>query len=106
MTTPTDDDRDLLTVVAHLRAAEGKVDDLRDVLTALVGPTTQEDGNVNYDLHESVDEPGLFYFYENWESGDHLDAHMASPHLQAAIGRLDELVDGDGLTLTRLRRIA
>ena len=105
MTTPTDDNRDLLTVIAYMRAAPGKTDELREGLKALIEPTSQEDGYVNYDLHESVEEPGVFFFYENWESGDALDAHLAAPHLQQILTRLDELLEGE-LSITRLRRIA
>lgn len=68
MTTPTDDRPELLTVIAHMRAKPGQEQALRDALLALIAPTQAEDGYVNYDLHESVEEPGLFYFYENWET--------------------------------------
>ncbi len=106
MPTPTDDRRDLLTVIAHMRAKPGKEDELRSALQALVEPTTKEKGYVNYDMHEAVNEPGLFYFYENWESEADLDAHLAAPHLVEFAGRLDELLDDNGLTITRLRRVA
>ena len=106
MTTPTDENRDLLTVIAYMRAAEGKIDELRDALQALVEPTSQEEGYVNYDLHESIEEPGLFFFYENWESGEHLDAHLSAPHLQQFVARMDDLLDEDGLSVNRVQRIA
>jgi quinol monooxygenase YgiN len=53
-----------------------------------------------------VEDPGTFVFYENWESSDHLDEHLAAPHLVDFAGRLDGLLDEKGLTITRLRRIA
>ncbi|WP_036194177.1 putative quinol monooxygenase [Nocardioides aequoreus] len=106
MPTPTDDNRDLLTVIASMKAAPGKEDELREALQALVEPTSQEEGYVNYDLHESVEEPGTFFFYENWESAAHLDAHLATPHLVDFADRMGGLLDGDGLTINRLRRIA
>lgn len=106
MTTPTDDNRDLLTVIAFMKAAPGKEDELRAALEALIEPTSQEKGYVNYDLHQAEDDPGTFFFYENWESADDLDAHLAAPHLVDFAGRLDELLDDSGLTINRLRRIA
>ena len=105
MPTPTDDRPELLTVIAHAKAAPGKEDDLRTALQALVAPTVREQGCINYDMHESVDPPGLFYFYENWESPEAHDAHIQAPHLQRFVGVMDDLLDG-GLTLTRLRRVA
>ena len=106
MVTPTDDRRDLLTVIAHMTAAPGKEDELRRELTALVEPTSQEDGFVNYDLHESLESPGTFYLYENWESGEKLDAHLAAPHLVRFAGLVGDLLDASGLSINRLRRIA
>ena len=97
--------RDLLTVIASMRARPGKEQDLRDALEALIAPTTQEAGYVNHDLHQGVEDPAVFFFYENWESGDALDAHLAAPHLQQILTRLDELLEGE-LSITRLRRIA
>jgi quinol monooxygenase YgiN len=106
MTTPTDDRRDLLTVIAFMKAAPGKEDELRQELTALIEPSRQEDGFVTYDLHESVEQPGAFFFYENWESAEKLDAHLATPHLVRFAGLAGDLLDDSGLTINRVRRIA
>jgi quinol monooxygenase YgiN len=106
VSTPTDENRSLLTVVAYMRAAEGKTEELRAALEALIEPTTGEEGYVNYDLHQAEDDPGRFFFYENWQSGAHLDAHLATPHLVDFAERMGGFLDGDGLTITRLRRIA
>ena len=106
MTTPTDDRPELLTVIAYMRAAEGKADELRTGLLALIEPTAAEQGYVNYDLHESIAEPGVFFFYENWDSADDLDAHLAAPHLVEFAARIPELLDENGLTITRLKRLA
>ncbi len=106
MTTPTDDHRDLLTVIAYMRAAPGKQEELRRELEALIEPTSQEDGFVNYDLHQGVEDPETFFFYENWESGEKLDAHLAAAHLVRFADIMGDLLDENGLTITRLQRIA
>ena len=106
MPTPTDDRRDLLTVIAHMRAAPGKRDELRAALEALVEPTSQEEGYVNYDLHQGTEDPDRFFFYENWESDADLDAHLDAPHLRDFAARIPELLDDSGLSVNRVRRIA
>ena len=105
MPTPTDDRRDLLTVIASMRAKPGKEQALRDALESLVEPTSKEDGYVNYDLHQGVEDPAVFFFYENWESGEALDAHLATPHLVEFVGVMGDLLDGE-LSISRLRRSA
>jgi quinol monooxygenase YgiN len=104
--TPTDDRRDLLTVIAYMRAAPGKRDELRAALEALVEPTSREQGYVNYDLHQSIEDPDRFFFYENWESDTDLDAHLDAPHLRDFAARIPELLDDSGLSVNRVRRIA
>jgi quinol monooxygenase YgiN len=104
--TPTDDRPDLLTVIAYMRAAPGKRAELRAALEALIEPTRREQGCVNYDLHQSVEDPDRFFFYENWESGTDLDAHLAASHLQKFSAMIPELLDDSGLLVNRVRRIA
>jgi quinol monooxygenase YgiN len=104
--TPTDDRRDLLTVIAYMRAAPGKRDELRQALEALIEPTRQEKGYVNYDMHQGIEDPDQFFFYENWESGEDLDAHIAAPHLTEFAARLPDLLDESGLSINRVRRVA
>lgn len=106
MATPTDTNRNLLTVIARMHAKPGKEQELREALEGLVEPTSQEKGYVNYDLHQGVEDPGWFFFYENWDSAEDLDAHLSAPHLVAFAGRLDEFLDESGLVIERLRRIA
>ncbi len=106
MPTPTDDRRDLLTVIAYMRAAPGKRDELRAALEALVEPTSREKGYVNYDLHQGIEDPDRFFFYENWESDSDLDAHLDAPHLRDFAARIPELLDDSGLSVHRVRRTA
>lgn len=75
-----------LSVVAQLKATPGKEADLRRVLLTLIEPTRAEEGCVQYDLHVHATDPSRFVFYENWTSREHLDRHLASAHLAAAIG--------------------
>jgi quinol monooxygenase YgiN len=70
-----------LTIIAKLKAKEGCEEQLGAMLRSLLAPTRAEKGCINYDLHRSHDDPGLFIFYENWESRPLWEAHMKSPHL-------------------------
>jgi quinol monooxygenase YgiN len=106
VTTPTDTRRDLLTVIARMHAKPGKEQELRSALEALIEPTSREKGYVNYDLHQGIEDPGWFFFYENWESAEDLDAHLNAPHLVEFARRLDDLLDESGLVIERVRRIA
>ncbi len=71
-----------LTVVATFQAKPTRETELREALTGLLAPTRKETGCLNYDLHQSLENPAKFLFHENWTSKAHLDAHLQSPHLK------------------------
>lgn len=106
MTTPPDDNLDPLVVIAYMKATPGKEDELRAALTALVEPTRAEEGNVTYQLNEVIDEPGRFFFYENWASPALLEQHLAAPHIAELLAKAPEMLDESGLTVHQLRRLA
>ena len=72
---------EMLTVIAHARAKPGREAEARETLMALVAPTRMEEGCIDYDLHQSIDDPALFVFFENWTTAAALDAHARSPHI-------------------------
>ena len=72
-----------LTIIAYITAKAGMQQQVREVLLDLVAQTRKEKGCVNYDLHQSQDNPREFVMYENWDSAADLDAHAKSEHLQA-----------------------
>jgi len=90
-----------LTVVARLKAKSGSEAELERELRALLAPTRAERGCLNYDLHRSAQDPGLFVFHENWESRDLWNDHMNSPHIKAfaekqgTLAESWELFDGE-----------
>ena len=72
-----------LIILAQITAAPGKEELVRSELEKLVAPTRSEEGCVQYDLHQDNDNPGVFVFYEIWESRGLWQAHMQQPHLAA-----------------------
>ena len=84
-----------LTVVAKITAKKGKEQETRQILESLIPLTLKEKGCINYDMHISTENEGLFLFYENWENYDLWQDHMNSDHLKHFISKLPELVEGD-----------
>ena len=73
---------DVLTIVAHARAKPGQETSALELLRGLIAPTRAEAGCINYDLHQSADDPALFVFYENWANAKDFEAHGRSAHIQ------------------------
>ena len=86
-----------LTIVAIIRARAGQEDAVGRELRNLVEPSRCDPGCLNYDLHRSVETPGLFLFYENWATKADWEAHMATPHLAAWKAAAADLVESTEL---------
>jgi quinol monooxygenase YgiN len=84
-----------VTNIAFIRAKAGRSEELGRRLLALVAPSRQEAGCMNYDLHRSDSDPDIWCVYENWRSADDLAAHFTLPHMQAFIADVPALVEGE-----------
>ncbi len=84
---------DQLTIIAKLKAKEGAEEQLFEECRRLVGPTRTEEGCINYDMHRSVEDPGLIMFYENWTNRPLWERHMEPPHLQEFSANTDDIVE-------------
>ncbi len=83
-----------VTVLARFEAKRGKEEALRQAIMACVAPTRAEAGCINYDLHQSSDNKGLFMLYENWVSKKALDEHLEMPYLVELKTKAGELCAG------------
>lgn len=82
-----------LTVIAKLKAKPGMEESLFEACRELIAPTLAEKGCLNYDMHRSVEEPGVIMFYENWTTRPLWEQHMQAPHLQAFSARTEGMND-------------
>jgi quinol monooxygenase YgiN len=78
---------DLLTAVTFIRGVAGKEHELQRELLALSAPTRAEPGNLRYDLYRSAVKPNDFMRLEVWRDAAALEAHKATPHLQASFAK-------------------
>lgn len=72
-----------LFIVAGMKAKEGKEEELRRDLIAIVAPSQREDGNLRYELFIDQHDPDRFVFVEHWASAEAQQAHHTkSSHIQ------------------------
>jgi quinol monooxygenase YgiN len=81
-----------LTVLARIKAKAGREEEVLREIMSLIEPTRSEDGCITYDLHRAQEDPALFCLYENWRSRRDLDEHLATPYLQAFLGKAPDLL--------------
>ena len=74
-----------ITTIARLKAKPGAEARLEEALKSLIEPTRAESGCIDYTMHRDLEEPGAYYFYDNWRSQEDLDAHFEMPHMKRII---------------------
>ncbi len=81
-----------LTVVARIKAKAGKEADVKERLLKLLSPTRSETGCLNYDLHQSLDNPAHFLLHENWTSQEALNKHLETVHIKNFLNQADQVL--------------
>ena len=71
-----------LICVARFTAKDGRLDDLKRALSALVPLTRQEEGCISYALHADLQDPNILTMIERFRDRDAFDLHSQSPYLQ------------------------
>ncbi|RTZ17932.1 antibiotic biosynthesis monooxygenase [Vibrio aquaticus] len=93
-----------LTIVANIVAKGDQIEMVKAELIKLIEKTRQEDGCINYDLHQDNDNPAHFVFHENWASEAALEAHLATEHIANYVAAVDGAIES--FTIDRLTHIA
>ena len=88
-----------ITAIVAVKAEHGT--ELLDVFTALVGESRKEGGNLRYDLHQDLQNPNRFVFFENWKDQAAVDSHNASAHFQNFLKAIDGKTEAVDIVLMK-----
>jgi quinol monooxygenase YgiN len=94
-----------VSVVARLQAKTGMEDQVRRECFALIAPSRMDEGCITYDLYQSMDDPTVFVFIENWLSREHVEKHLEMPHCQQFDQRTEGMLIGSE-EITFLKKIS
>jgi len=96
--------KDGLVVVVKVIAKPGKEAELGEAFKEL-GPVAQkEPGFIQYDLHESIEKPGQFIFYEIWKDEESLSLHANTDFAKAFGARTGAWIES--VSLEKYKRIS
>lgn len=104
VTAPSPNAPPALSFIAVLKARPEAREAMSRALQALVLPTRQEAGCLDYQLFELTDEPGTFYMRESFMDELAMEAHRATPHFQNFAAQADAWL-AEPLRLVRLTAI-
>ena len=68
-----------IVLIARLKVKADRIEQLRSAALALVAESRDEEGCINYDIHQSIEDETLFFWHETWKNKAALDEHFARP---------------------------
>ncbi len=92
-----------LTITARFEAKKDKIDLVKSELLKLIAPTREEQGCLQYDLHQDNENPAIFLFFEQWENRELWQIHMNNEHLKAFSDATDGAIES--FVLNEMSRI-
>jgi len=81
--------------IAELTAKEGKLDEMKAILTELAAKTRKEAGAIEYFFILDQQQANTILSYEKWTNPQEEGAHWETPHLNAAIAKLKAVLVSD-----------
>jgi len=92
-----------IVLIARLKVKDDKVELARSAALAIVEPSRNEAGCINYDIHQSIEDETVFLWHETWVSKEAIDEHFATPFFQEFFGIVGEIAaEPPQINLTRM----
>ena len=76
-----------INLTAIIKALPERAEEMKSILTVLAVESKKEESAIQYDLHQSANEPNVFIFHEIWKDSKSLDAHNSTPHVVEFINK-------------------
>jgi len=84
-----------VTIMGIIRAKQGKEEELRRAILSTVAPARSEDGCINYDMHQALDDKSRFMSYQNWASMEDLQRHRQMPYMLEYLSSAGQMLAGE-----------
>ena len=81
----------MLVIAGRIEIDPANRDAAIQAAVAMMEETHKETGCISYTFSADLSDPGGFQIFEEWQSQEALDAHLAAPHMAAFQGKLGGL---------------
>ena len=68
-----------IVLIARLKVKEDKIEKAKKAALSIVADSRAEEGCINYDIHQSLEDETLFFWHETWKNKAALDEHFEKP---------------------------
>jgi len=82
-----------IVVLARIKAKQDSAETVKSELLKIVEPTRKEAGCIKYQLHQDIEDPSIFVFYEIWQSAAFLERHKDTDHYRHYASTVSGLIE-------------
>ncbi len=91
-----------IVLFARLKVKAESVEQLKTAALKIVADSRNEAGNINYDIHQSIEDETLFFWHETWANKTALDEHFATTFFREFFKTVEEIAaEPPQINLTR-----
>jgi quinol monooxygenase YgiN len=91
--TKPEEKTDMIVITAAVKAMEGKEEELREVLEAMVNQVRDKEPDCfEYTLHQGIEDKTRFSFYERYRNLEAIELHKNTDHFKQLIADTETLL--------------
>ena len=83
----------LIVLFARLKVKKESIEQAKRAAIAIVELSRSENGCINYDFHQAVDDETIFLWHETWTNQESIDAHADSKHFKEFSQAVKDITD-------------
>lgn len=92
-----------IVLVARLKVKDDAVEEAKKAALAIVADSRAEEGNINYDVHQAIDDPAVFVWHETWANKAALDEHFETSYFKEFFAKVEQIAaEPAQITLTKM----
>ena len=78
---------DKIVLFARLKVKADKIEQLKAAALKIVADSRGEAGNINYDVHQSIEDETLFFWHETWAEQSRALTSISPHHFSESFSR-------------------
>lgn len=92
-----------IVLVARLKVRADAVEEAKKAAFDIIAASRAEEGNINYDVHQAIDDPTVFVWHETWTNKAAVDEHFETDFFKDFSAKVGELAaEPAQITLTKM----
>lgn len=94
-----------VVLIARLKVRKDAVEEGKQAALAIVEPSRAEEGCLNYDFHQVIEDESIFIWHETWANMAAIDDHGQSKHFRDFSAAVEGITE-EPLQLTFVKMVS